>query len=53
MANPKNVADIMGESDIYIITSRTEGRPILLLEAIFHGLVCISYDYENRLFCYN
>ena len=39
-----NVAEIMRESDIYIMTSRFEGLPMVLLEAMSQGMACISYD---------
>jgi glycosyltransferase involved in cell wall biosynthesis len=39
-----NVADIMRESDIFILTSRTEGLPMVLLEAMSQGMACISYN---------
>ncbi|WP_138434048.1 glycosyltransferase family 4 protein [Winogradskyella algicola] len=38
------VSDIMKKSDIYIMTSRWEGLPMVLIEAMSQGLVCISYD---------
>ncbi len=39
-----NIADIMRDSDIYIMTSRFEGLPMVLLEAMSQGMACISYD---------
>ncbi|WP_405571291.1 glycosyltransferase family 4 protein [Winogradskyella sp. Asnod2-B02-A] len=38
------VSEIMRDSDIYIMTSRFEGLPLVLLEAMSQGTVCISYD---------
>jgi glycosyltransferase involved in cell wall biosynthesis len=38
------VAEIMRESEIYIMTSRFEGLPMVLLEAMSQGMACISYD---------
>lgn len=39
-----NVAEIMRESEIYIMTSRFEGLPMVLLEAMSQGMACISFD---------
>ncbi|NAS30166.1 glycosyltransferase [Flavobacteriaceae bacterium R38] len=39
-----NVADIMSNSEIFILSSRTEGLPMALLEAMSQGMACISYD---------
>lgn len=38
------VSDIMRDSEIYIMTSRFEGLPMVLLEAMSQGMACISYD---------
>mgnify|MGYP000029409952 CR=1 FL=1 len=38
------VAKIMRESEIYIMTSRFEGLPMVLLEAMSQGMACISFD---------
>ena len=38
------VSRIMKKSDIYIMTSRWEGLPMVLIEAMSQGMVCISYD---------
>jgi len=41
------VSDIMATSDVYIMTSRFEGLPMVLIEAMSQGMVCISYDCET------
>jgi len=38
------VAELMRESEIYIMTSRFEGLPMVLLEAFSQGATCISFD---------
>ncbi|WP_299100134.1 glycosyltransferase family 4 protein [uncultured Winogradskyella sp.] len=38
------VAKLMSESEIYIMTSRFEGLPMVLLEAMSQGMACISFD---------
>lgn len=38
------VSEIMRDSEIYIMTSRWEGLPMVLIEAMSQGMVCISYD---------
>ncbi len=38
------VAEIMKRSEIYVMTSRFEGLPMVLLEAMSQGMACISYD---------
>ena len=38
------VSKIMRDSEIYIMTSRFEGLPMVLLEAMSQGMACISYD---------
>jgi GalNAc-alpha-(1->4)-GalNAc-alpha-(1->3)-diNAcBac-PP-undecaprenol alpha-1,4-N-acetyl-D-galactosaminyltransferase len=40
----KEVSRIMKESDIYIMSSRFEGLPMVLLEAMSQGMACISFD---------
>lgn len=40
----KEVSRIMRESEIYIMTSRFEGLPMVLIEAMSQGLACISYN---------
>jgi glycosyltransferase involved in cell wall biosynthesis len=38
------VSEIMKQSEIYIMPSRFEGLPMVLLEAMSQGMACISYD---------
>src|SRR5690606_28336361 len=38
------VQKFMRNSEIYVMTSRFEGLPMVLLEAMSQGMVCISYD---------
>ncbi|WP_136465438.1 glycosyltransferase family 4 protein [Flagellimonas onchidii] len=40
----KDVKEIMAKSDIYILTSRYEGLPMVLIEAMSQGMACIAYD---------
>jgi GalNAc-alpha-(1->4)-GalNAc-alpha-(1->3)-diNAcBac-PP-undecaprenol alpha-1,4-N-acetyl-D-galactosaminyltransferase len=39
-----DIKDIMANSEIYILTSRHEGLPMVLIEAMSQGMACISYD---------
>lgn len=39
-----NVSGIMRDSEIYIMTSRWEGLPMVLIEAMSQGMACISYN---------
>lgn len=38
------VSEFMKNSEIYVMTSRFEGLPMVLLEAMSQGMVCVSYD---------
>lgn len=40
----KNISDYMFNSSIYILSSRYEGLPMVLLEAMSQGMACIAYD---------
>ena len=40
----KNVAHHMAKSEIFVLSSRTEGLPMALLEAMSQGMACIAYD---------
>lgn len=40
----KNIADKYLLSSVYVMTSRSEGLPMVLLEAMASGLPCIAYD---------
>mgnify|MGYP001100007377 CR=1 FL=1 len=39
-----NVKELMSESEIFILPSRFEGLPMVLLEAMSQGMACIAYD---------
>lgn len=39
-----NVKELMLESEIFILPSRFEGLPMVLLEAMSQGMACIAYD---------
>ncbi|SDR00235.1 glycosyltransferase family 4 protein [Flagellimonas zhangzhouensis] len=40
----KNVSDYMYKSSIFILPSRLEGLPMVLLEAMSQGMACIAFD---------
>jgi glycosyltransferase involved in cell wall biosynthesis len=39
-----NVSEVMNQSSIFILPSRFEGLPMVLLEAMSQGMACIAYD---------
>lgn len=39
-----NISELMYNSSIYILSSRFEGLPMVLLEAMSQGMACIAYD---------
>ncbi len=39
-----NIKEILSNSEIFILSSRFEGLPMVLLEAMSQGVACISYD---------
>lgn len=39
-----NVSEIMYESSVFILPSRFEGLPMVLLEAMSQGMACIAYN---------
>ncbi|MDH7913953.1 glycosyltransferase family 4 protein [Winogradskyella sp. SYSU M77433] len=39
-----NISEIMNKSSIFILPSRFEGLPMVLLEAMSQGMACISYN---------
>lgn len=40
----KDVREIMQNAEIFVLTSKMEGLPMVLIEAMSQGMVCISYD---------
>ena len=40
----KDVNQIMERSEVFILSSRYEGLPMVLLEAMSQGMACIAYD---------
>ncbi len=40
----KNIPELMQESSIFILSSRYEGLPMVLLEAMSQGMACIAYN---------
>jgi len=39
-----NIAEHMQNASIFVLSSRSEGLPMVLLEAMSQGMVCIAYD---------
>lgn len=39
-----DMQDIMAGSEIFVLSSRNEGQPMVLIEAMFQGMACVSYD---------
>ncbi|QDO94314.1 glycosyltransferase family 4 protein [Formosa sediminum] len=39
-----NISDLMQSSSIFILSSRFEGLPMVLLEAMSQGMACIAYN---------
>ncbi len=42
-----NVSEIMLNSEIFVLTSRFEGLPMVLIEAMSQGMACIAYDCQT------
>lgn len=40
----ENISKLMNESSIFILSSRYEGLPMVLLEAMSQGMACIAYN---------
>ncbi|WP_298345932.1 glycosyltransferase family 4 protein [uncultured Algibacter sp.] len=39
-----DVQNIMSKSEIFVLSSRNEGLPMVLIEAMFQGMACVSYN---------
>lgn len=46
-ANKTDISDDYSSSSIFIMTSRNECFPLVLLEAMSHGLPCIAFDCDT------
>lgn len=42
-----NVSELMKNSSIFVLSSRNEGLPMVLIEAMSQGMACIAYDCET------
>jgi len=42
-----DVYDLMSKSEIYVLSSRREGLPMTLIEAMSKGCCCVSFDVET------
>ncbi len=42
--SPEEVRDLMADSDVFVLSSRSEACPLALLEAMAAGCVCIATD---------
>lgn len=40
----KNMKELYGNASVFALSSRTEGLPVALLEAMSHGCACISFN---------
>ena len=47
--NQKEIGEYMLKSSIFVMTSITEGLPMVLLEAMSYGLPCIAYNLESGI----
>lgn|SRR5574344_558409 len=43
----RDIHHYYNQSDFYVLTSRREGFPLVLIEAMSHGLPCISFDCQT------
>tara|TARA_R110002049_G_scaffold240425_1_gene413894 strand:+ start:151101 stop:152189 length:1089 start_codon:yes stop_codon:yes gene_type:complete len=39
-----DIKELMSQAEIYVLSSRHEGLPMVLIEAMSQGMACISYD---------
>ena len=39
-----DMQNIMAGSEIFVLSSRNEGQPMVLIEAMFQGMTCVAYD---------
>lgn len=40
----RDIADIYSDADLCLMTSETEGFGMVLIEAMYHGVPCVSFD---------
>ena len=40
----KNISELMNESSVFVLSSRFEGLPMVLLEAMSQGMACIAFN---------
>jgi len=40
----KHIRELMQESEIFVLTSRWEGLPMVLIEAMSQGMACVAFD---------
>ncbi len=43
----KDIKQILQRTSVFVLTSRHEGSPMVLLEAMFSGCCCVAYDCET------
>ena len=42
-----NIGELMARSEVFCLSSRVEGMPMVLLEALNMGCACVAYDIET------
>lgn len=45
--NQKEIGEYLNKSSIFVMASISEGLPVVLLEAMSHGIPCIAYETES------